>query len=113
MLHWAHVRQTWRVRSAPQDEDFFMSTAKNPKPAAPKAKAAATKTKTAAKKAPVLDEIETPEKPEKDRKFVEALSRGLDVLRACSQGSVVLGKQASDRLSKLRKPPVSRRPYTL
>jgi len=113
MLHWAHVRQTWRVRSAPQDEDFFMSTAKNPKPAAPKAKAAATKTKTAAKKAPVLDDIETPEKPEKDRKFVEALSRGLDVLRAFSQGSVILGNQDIARITKLPKPTVSRMTYTL
>src|SRR5690554_1198943 len=113
MLHWAHVRQTWRVRSAPQDEDFFMSTAKNPKPAAPKAKAAATKTKTAAKKAPVLDDIETPEKPEKDRKFVEALSRGLDVLRAFSQGSVILGNQDIARITKLPKPIVSRMTYTL
>ena len=31
-----------------------------------------------------------PVKPEKDRKFVEALSRGLDVLRAFSQGAVLL-----------------------
>src|SRR5690554_3368195 len=90
-----------------------MSTAKNPKPAAPKAKAAATKTKTAAKKAPVLDDIETPEKPEKDRKFVEALSRGLDVLRAFSQGSVILGNQDIARITKLPKPTVSRMTYTL
>ena len=41
-----------------------------------------------------------PVKPEKDRKFVEALSRGLDVLRAFSQGSVILGNQDIARLTE-------------
>ena len=47
---------------------------------------------------------DAPEKPEKDRKFVEALSRGLDVLRAFSQGSVILGNQDIARLTGLPKP---------
>ena len=54
-----------------------------------------------------------PVKPEKDRKFVEALSRGLDVLRAFSQGSVILGNQDIARLTNLPKPTVSRMTYTL
>lgn len=56
---------------------------------------------------------DAPVKPEKDRKFVEALSRGLDVLRAFSQGSVILGNQDIARLTKLPKPTVSRMTYTL
>nr|WP_246123600.1 IclR family transcriptional regulator [Marinobacter maritimus] len=52
-------------------------------------------------------------KPEKDRKFVEALSRGLNVLRAFSQGSVILGNQDIARLTNLPKPTVSRMTYTL
>lgn len=54
-----------------------------------------------------------PVKPEKDRKFVEALSRGLDVLRAFSQGSVILGNQDIARLTGLPKPTISRMTYTL
>lgn len=54
-----------------------------------------------------------PVKPEKDRKFVEALSRGLDVLRAFSQGAVILGNQDISRLTNLPKPTVSRMTYTL
>ncbi|WP_261977551.1 IclR family transcriptional regulator [Marinobacter sp. F3R11] len=54
-----------------------------------------------------------PMKPEKDRKFVEALSRGLNVLRAFSQGSVILGNQDIARLTNLPKPTVSRMTYTL
>ena len=49
----------------------------------------------------------------KDRKFVEALSRGLDVLRAFSQGSVVMGNQDIARITGLPKPTVSRMTYTL
>ena len=51
--------------------------------------------------------------PAKDRKFVEALSRGLDVLRAFSQGSVVMGNQDIARITGLPKPTVSRMTYTL
>lgn len=51
--------------------------------------------------------------PEKDRKFVEALSRGLNVLRAFSQGSAILGNQDIARLTDLPKPTVSRMTYTL
>lgn len=54
-----------------------------------------------------------PIKPEKDRKFVEALSRGLDVLRAFSQGPVILGNQDIARITGLPKPTVSRMTYTL
>lgn len=49
----------------------------------------------------------------KDRKFVEALSRGLDVLRAFTHGSVVLGNQDIARITGLPKPTVSRMTYTL
>lgn len=49
----------------------------------------------------------------KDRKFVEALSRGLDVLRAFSQGAVVMGNQDIARITGLPKPTVSRMTYTL
>src|SRR5690606_6532044 len=58
------------------------------------------------------DDQATPN-PTKDRKFVEALSRGLDVLRAFSQGSVVLGNQDISRITGLPKPTVSRMTYTL
>ena len=51
--------------------------------------------------------------PEKDRKFVEALSRGLDVLRAFSQGSVILGNQDIAHITGLPKPTVSRMTHTL
>jgi DNA-binding IclR family transcriptional regulator len=51
--------------------------------------------------------------PAKDRKFVEALSRGLDVLRAFSQGAVVMGNQDIARITGLPKPTVSRMTYTL
>lgn len=54
-----------------------------------------------------------PVQPGKDRKFVEALSRGLDVLRAFSQGSVILGNQDIARITGLPKPTVSRMTYTL
>lgn len=49
----------------------------------------------------------------KDRKFVEALSRGLEVLRAFTHGSVVLGNQDIARLTGLPKATVSRLTYTL
>jgi len=51
--------------------------------------------------------------PEKDRKFVEALSRGLDVLRAFSQGSVILGNQDIAHITALPKPTVSRMTHTM
>lgn len=49
----------------------------------------------------------------KDRKFVEALARGLDVLRAFSQGGGVLGNQEIAAITGLPKPTVSRLAYTL
>jgi DNA-binding IclR family transcriptional regulator len=51
--------------------------------------------------------------PQKDRKFVEALARGLDVLRAFTHGSVVMGNQDIARITGLPKPTVSRMTYTL
>ena len=51
--------------------------------------------------------------PEKDRKFVEALARGLDVLRAFSQKGGVLGNQDIAKITGLPKPTISRMTYTL
>lgn len=50
---------------------------------------------------------------EKDRKFVEALARGLDVLRAFSQQGGVLGNQEIAKITGLPKPTISRMTYTL
>lgn len=49
----------------------------------------------------------------KDRKFVEALARGLDILRAFGQRGGVLGNQDIARITGLPKPTVSRLTYTL
>ncbi|PKM06971.1 MAG: IclR family transcriptional regulator, partial [Gammaproteobacteria bacterium HGW-Gammaproteobacteria-5] len=49
------------------------------------------------------DDIEDTGTP-KDRKFVEALARGLDVLRAFTHGSVVMGNQDIARITGLPKP---------
>ncbi len=49
----------------------------------------------------------------KDRKFVEALARGLDILRAFSQEGGVLGNQEIAAITGLPKPTVSRMTYTL
>ncbi len=57
-------------------------------------------------------ELEDSSNP-KDRKFVEALARGLDVLRAFTHGSVVMGNQDIARITGLPKPTVSRMTYTL
>lgn len=59
------------------------------------------------------DQNDLTEATPKDRKFVEALSRGLDVLRAFSQGAVVMGNQDIARITGLPKPTVSRMTYTL
>lgn len=50
---------------------------------------------------------------EKDRKFIEALARGLDVLRAFSQQGGVLGNQDLAKITGLPKPTISRMTYTL
>ncbi|WP_422450852.1 MULTISPECIES: IclR family transcriptional regulator [unclassified Endozoicomonas] len=50
---------------------------------------------------------------EKDRKFVEALARGLDLLRAFNQQGGVLGNQDLARITGLPKPTISRLTYTL
>lgn len=60
-----------------------------------------------------MNDNQTDAAPVKDRKFVEALSRGLDVLRAFSHGSVVMGNQDIARITGLPKPTVSRMTYTL
>lgn len=49
----------------------------------------------------------------KDRRFVESLSRGLNVLRAFSQGAVSLGNQEIARITDLPKATVSRMTFTL
>lgn len=49
----------------------------------------------------------------KDRKFVEALARGLDVLRAFGQQGGVLGNQELSKITGLPKPTISRMTYTL
>ena len=59
----------------------------------------------------IEDDEET--SPQKDRKFVEALARGLDVLRAFTHGTVVMGNQDIARITGLPKPTVSRMTYTL
>ncbi|MDL2425343.1 helix-turn-helix domain-containing protein, partial [Pseudomonas sp. BAgro211] len=58
------------------------------------------------------DDVEDSSTP-KDRKYVEALARGLDVLRAFTHGSVVLGNQEISRITGLPKATVSRMTYTL
>jgi DNA-binding IclR family transcriptional regulator len=58
-------------------------------------------------------EYPRPKNETKDRKFVEALARGLDVLRAFSQRDGVLGNQDIAAITGLPKPTVSRLTYTL
>ena len=72
-----------------------------------------SKTKTLPPELMAASADDDPVKPQKDRKFVEALSRGLDVLRAFSHGPVILGNQDIARLTNLPKPTVSRMTYTL
>lgn len=50
---------------------------------------------------------------DKDRKFVESLARGLNILRAFGDGPVMMGNQDLARLTGLPKPTVSRMTYTL
>ncbi|HVK56856.1 MAG TPA: IclR family transcriptional regulator [Burkholderiales bacterium] len=50
---------------------------------------------------------------EKDRQFVTALARGLDVLRSFRPGENMLGNQEISRRTGLPKPTVSRLTYTL
>jgi DNA-binding IclR family transcriptional regulator len=60
----------------------------------------------------VLDE--GPTRPEnKDRQFITALARGLDVLRCFRPGEQMLGNQEIARRTGLPKPTVSRLTYTL
>ena len=59
---------------------------------------------------------EHPDQPagaEKDRKFVTALARGLDVLRAFEPRDNLLGNQEIARRTGLPKPTVTRLTYTL
>jgi DNA-binding IclR family transcriptional regulator len=48
-----------------------------------------------------------------DKQFVTALARGLDVLRAFSEGAALLGNQEIAAITRLPKPTVSRLTYTL
>jgi len=59
------------------------------------------------------DPNDSPEQAPKDRKFVEALARGLEVLRAFTHGHAVRGNQDIARITGLHKPTVSRLTYTL
>ncbi len=59
------------------------------------------------------DPNDSPEQAPKDRKFVEALARGLEVLRAFTHGHAVRGNQDIARITGLPKPTVSRLTYTL
>ncbi len=51
--------------------------------------------------------------PRRDRQFVEALARGLEVLRAFAPNHALLGNQEIARATGLPKPTVSRLTYTL
>ena len=51
--------------------------------------------------------------PKRDRQFVEALARGLEVLRAFAPNHALLGNQEIARATGLPKPTVSRLTYTL
>lgn len=51
--------------------------------------------------------------PKSDPKFVESLARGMDVLRAFTEESGLLGNQALARLTGIPKPTISRLSYTL
>lgn len=61
----------------------------------------------------MIEDDDAQTSPQKDRKFVEALARGLEVLRAFTHGSVVMGNQDIARITGLPKPTVSRMTYTL
>ena len=60
-----------------------------------------------------FDYPESKSKDEKDRKFVEALARGLEILRAFGQKGGLLGNQDIASITGLPKPTVSRLTYTL
>lgn len=60
-----------------------------------------------------LDEKTTDDVMEKDRQFVTALARGLEVLRCFKPGEQFLGNQEIARRTGLPKPTVSRLTYTL
>ena len=60
-----------------------------------------------------LDLAVDPETGDKDRKFVTALARGLEVLRAFKPGEGFLGNQEIARRTGLPKPTVTRLTYTL
>ncbi len=51
--------------------------------------------------------------PSDDKQFVTALARGLDVLRAYSEGATLLGNQEIAAITRLPKATVSRLTYTL
>lgn len=57
--------------------------------------------------------VDDPAAPIKDRKFVTALARGLEILRAFRPGDGYLGNQEIARRTGLPKPTVTRLTYTL
>lgn len=61
----------------------------------------------------LLDPISTLEDEEKDRQFVTALARGLELLRCFSPRESVLSNQELARKANLPRPTVSRLTYTL
>ncbi len=63
--------------------------------------------------AAVLGSEPAPDQPEHDRKFVVALARGLEVLRAFTPAEGLLGNQEIAQRTGLPKPTVSRLTYTL
>ena len=60
-----------------------------------------------------MSSFEEPQSAPKDRKFVEALARGLELLRAFSDSHSVLGNQELSAITGLPKATVSRMTYTL
>ncbi|RFA31377.1 IclR family transcriptional regulator [Alkalilimnicola ehrlichii] len=60
-----------------------------------------------------MNDFQNEETPAKDRKFVTALARGLEVLRAFRPGDGFLGNQEIAKRTGLPKPTVTRLTYTL
>jgi DNA-binding IclR family transcriptional regulator len=60
-----------------------------------------------------MSSVDEPQAPEKERHFVTALARGLDVLRCFKPGQRFLGNQEIARLTGLPKSTVSRLTFTL
>ena len=70
-------------------------------------------TKTKSREVDELEVLDPGPLDEKDRQFVTALARGLDVLRSFRPGERMLGNQEIAKRTGLPKPTVSRLTYTL